>query len=213
MARTTTPYIANVFSQGYDDTLLYKGDKEISKAVAKVISMGRKFERELHLVAMSCLYHAEQHGDFTKCSKLVNGLRNGRSIQNGSARVRSLITWFEDFAPMSYKDGTGGALGQFKKATGDNVPKYDLAKAAINPFWDWTEEAEPVDITLADVYQMVMSVAKRVEGLPKAKREGASNQITSDAEATKKVLALATSLKEAVEEFKPEDENDDDNEE
>lgn len=194
---TKTPYIANVFVDGFSADLCYKGGAAIESQIRRVAAVGKALERETHKVAVSCLYHAEQEGDFTKLSKLVNSLRNGRDVKNGSLRLQGLILWISTYSPAKWDvKGT-----QFKKNKADDAVPFDVASAAAIPYWELSQENVPEAITLKDVYVMLSAMSKKALAMTKS-TEKRESLIEGDQQAVARVTKLASVLETLAEPFK-----------
>ena len=196
---TKTPYIANVYADGFNTANVYLGGTALDSAIRKVASVARAVEKELHKVAVSCLYHAEQTGDFTKLSKLINSLRNGRTVKNGSLRLQGLMLWVETYSPARW-DNKGE---QYKKNKADDAVPFDVKAAAEVPYWDLSQENVPDAVTLGDVYALLIAAAKKAESMTKA-TEKRESLIEGDPIAVKRVTSLAATLNKLAEPFKEE---------
>lgn len=126
---------------------IIKEAKALTKAINSIIRRGVQFDQDVHTAAVSCLFHAEQHGDVTLATRLVNGMPR-------SSRRKALIHWFSKHGKMAYKEKES----QFKidKAKSKS---WKLAEAEQVPFWEFTEEKEPGKLTIE---QIVKSVVNRV---------------------------------------------------
>lgn len=192
-----TPYVANVFADGFNASLCYKGGAALDSAIRKVAAVGKALERETHKIAVSCLYHAAMEGDFTKLSKLVNSLRNGRDVKNGSLRLQGLILWITTYSPAKW-DAKGE---QFKKNKADDAVPFDVEGAALTPFFVLSQENVPEAVTLKDVYVMLAAMSKKALAMTKS-TEKRESLIEGDNDAVARVTKLASTLATLAEPFK-----------
>lgn len=110
---------------------------EIKKAIDAIARTGKKLDADIHTAAVSCLNHAEQHGDVTLCTRLVNAMPK-------SSRRKALVVWFVKFGPLAFNEKEKA----FKVAKGKEVKQYDIEAAAETPFFDLTAERNPEPYTL-----------------------------------------------------------------
>lgn len=126
------------------------GAKAIEKAIVSIASRGKTLERDIHKAAVSCLNHADLHGDITLANKLVEAVPT-------MSRKNALRDWFMAFGKFGY-DAQNKALSYAK----GGVTLLD--DAIETPFWAFKPEAEyvPFDITKA-VTQLIQRAEKAVE--------------------------------------------------
>ena len=136
--------------------------QDTAKAVAQIEAIkkaGDKLADSIHVVAVSALYHAEQHGDVTIMQRLVTALP-------GFARRNALLAWATAFGKFTINE------------SGDNVDfnkhgKSDVEGALVKTFWDFKPEQpfKPFDLQ-AEMAKLV----KRAEKAAKDER----NSLDSD---------------------------------
>lgn len=126
------------------------GAKAIDTAIKSIATRGKTLERDIHIAAVSCLNHADLHGDITLAQKLVEAVPS-------LARKNALKDWFLAHGKFSY-DMENKALTYNKKGV------TLLQEAIETPFWVFKPEAEykPFDINAA-VAQLVQRAEKAVE--------------------------------------------------
>lgn len=100
---------------------------------ALAVSAGQ-VQAEAHILAVSCLDHIREFGDYRNAVRLVNRLPK-------SIRKEALCVWFEEFSGTRFsvrlnKD-TGLYEGKLKERNEDD---FRIALAAGTPFWDLTQE-------------------------------------------------------------------------
>lgn len=124
----------------------------------------------IHETAVSCLAHAEAHGDVTLCSRLVQAMPR-------SSRSKALVHWFTQFGPLHFSKKEQG----FVLAKGKNVKKYDVAGAMETPFYDFTSEREPLPFSIK---RLIAMIERKIE---KGKEKGEVTQ--QDVEMLQKAVA------------------------
>jgi hypothetical protein len=120
---------------------------DIDKAIKSIANRGKVFERDLHNTAMSCLVHADKHGDVTLATRLLTALPN-------TTRKNALRDWFLAFGKFDY-DMKSKAFTYGR----DKVSLID--DAAQMPFWVFQPEKEtaPFDLSAA-----IARLLKQAEG-------------------------------------------------
>ena len=114
---------------------LLNGTAAINKAIASISNRGKRFDRDVQQAALSVINHAEQHGDVTLATSLVNALPKG-------SRSNALKAYLETFGKMTWdKDA-------FRHQSGKKTD-MDGAKAIM-----WTEfkpepAYKPTDLPLS----------------------------------------------------------------
>mgnify|MGYP000654553662 CR=1 FL=1 len=56
---------------------LLTGASAINTAITSISKRGKSLEKDIHVAAVSCLIHADKHGDITLAEKLVQGYLDG----------------------------------------------------------------------------------------------------------------------------------------
>lgn len=103
---------------------------------ALAVSAGQ-VQAEAHILAVSCLDHIREFGDYRNAVRLMNRLPK-------SVRKEALAVWFEEFSGERFtvrlnKD-TGLYEGKLKER---NESDFRIAEAAGTPFWEHTQEKRP----------------------------------------------------------------------
>lgn len=145
------------------------------KAVEAVQATGAKLADDIHVVACSALYHAQEHGDVTLMQRVVNALP-------GFARRNALLAWAVAFGKFSIdEDGTNVIYDKHSET------KLELAMA--KPFWDFKPEAafKPFDLQ--------EEMAKLIKRAEKAAKDDRNNLDSDDLIAARKLAASIKPLK------------------
>lgn len=71
--------------------------KEIDASINAIRNMGKRFNAKSQMVVLSAMHHAEQYGDNTKLTRLVNAMPN-------STRKQGMIAYIEAFTPQNWKE-------------------------------------------------------------------------------------------------------------
>ena len=124
--------------------------KAIDTAIKSIATRGKSLERDIHVAAVSCLVHADKHGDVTLAQKLVEAVPS-------LARKNALRDWF-----MAH--GKFGYSMEEKAFTYDKKATTHTEAAIETPFWLFKPEAEykPLDLQAA-ILQLVKRVDAAVE--------------------------------------------------
>lgn len=126
---------------------LLTGAAAINTAITSIAKRGKLFERDLHIVAVSTLQHAMQHGDITLANKLIAALGK-------SQRTNALRDWYINFGPFAY-DAASKSMTYVK---GSN--KTDVKAAIELPFWEFKQEAAYVPF---DLQAAIVTLVKRAD--------------------------------------------------
>jgi hypothetical protein len=122
------------------------GADAIGKAIASLAKRGKAFDKDVHIAAMSCLIHADKHGDITLANKLIDALP-------ASQRKNALRDWFLAFGKFNYDQ-------QNKTFTFNGAVQTQEAEAMSTPFWEFKPEAAYVPF---NAIAFLNSAIKRVE--------------------------------------------------
>lgn len=145
----------------------------IDKSIKSIATRGKKYSNDIHLCAVSCLAHIQDHGDITVLQRLIEALPKGW-------RKNAVMAWAEAFGRVTFD-------------TTDKVLVYDKTKATnlagameVKPE-DFKPEPEykGLDFTAA-LIKLVDRASSRLEenGTPKNEAD------KIPAEMLKKVAAL-----------------------
>lgn len=116
---------------------LLEGTKAIEASIKSISTRGKAFERDIHVTAVSCLVHADKHGDVTLAQRLVDAVPS-------LARKNALRDWFLAHGKFIYNAK--------EKQFNFSKSAVTLTEEAIaTPFWEFKQEAAyvPFDINKA----------------------------------------------------------------
>jgi len=116
----------------------------IEKNIKSIAVRGKNLRDLIHNTAVLCVEHAQQHGDYSLYTRLVDTCKELKSI-----RSNSVIEWFVHFGGAEYVQVEGEKGKHFKK---NRKATIDLAGAKANPIWDWAKpepEYKPYDLRKA----------------------------------------------------------------
>ena len=102
--------------------------KEINKKILSIGKSGKTLDDNIHLVGVSILNHASEHGDFSAMNRLISAMPK-------SARTQALIKWVVDHSPL-YHDVKTNLFIKSK----NNKTEYNVEQANDIPFWEYTIE-------------------------------------------------------------------------
>lgn len=123
---------------------------DVTKAIASIANRAKKLDHDIHEVGVSCMYHADKHGDVTLMQALVKSLGK-------SQRRNALLAWAIHFGKFKVDD-TGKSVIYDKTAT------TDLEGAEGNTPWDFTPEPafQPWDMD-AELAKFLKKASKAAE--------------------------------------------------
>lgn len=147
----TTETVVEIAAVKFGNVEVIESHGELEKAVVSIGSRGKKLDRDMHVAAVSCLYHARQHGDVTLLEKLVR-------IMPRSSRGVAFCLWIDAHVPVA--EPVSKKLAKVTLKKGRAPEDFLLEEAAATPFWDFTEDKPPVILTLESIIAMTR---KRIE--------------------------------------------------
>jgi phage major head subunit gpT-like protein len=123
-------------------------------AIKRIASRSAVVNSNIHVVAVSSLAHARDHGDWTPAALLLNALPSGQ-------RVKALAFWFKRFSngKLSFHKADDGWKGKLAKER--NVADFDIEGAMAVTFGDLTAEKKPDSVLTTEA--LVKILAKRAE--------------------------------------------------
>lgn len=126
--------------------------REIVAAISEIKRKGTELDDHIHLVAVSCLAHAEKHGDVTLATQLVRAMPR-------SGRKQALVYWFGQHGPLSWNR----EKDQFNITKGKEKAPFNVAGGEENPFYDFTVEKDPAPFTVDKLVGYVMRKVKQAK--------------------------------------------------
>lgn len=114
---------------------------DIIADITKVVTADGKLDITIHNLAVECLEHAQQHGDFTLFARLIGDVKTAGGVSYGRgvrSRRLGLLEWAIKFSPIRVNgDGVMGVLPETSKVY---VP-FNIEAAQATPFYDLLGEA------------------------------------------------------------------------
>ena len=129
-------------------TIILGADK-LNEKIADVATKGKTLDTLIHRTAVSCVYHAREHGDSTQLRELVDAMPK-------SGRRKALIDWVEAHVPVDKSEDEKGMSKTrdtkdgytLKLRKGRKPEEFLLAECAAKPFWDYTPDRSTAPMTL-----------------------------------------------------------------
>lgn len=121
----------------------------LSARIVEIKKVGKLLDSEIHLCAVSALYHAQEHGNLTSLSDLSAALPK-------SARRNAFVYWACQHAPVQFS----GDTEVFTKTKGKNQKPFLLVQAQSTPFWEFTKERKPMTITIEGLLAYIANKVK-----------------------------------------------------
>lgn len=107
----------------------------LNKAIASIKTRGTKLQADMHTAAVSCLDHADKHGNVTPMRNLLDALPS-------MTRKNALKAWAEQFGKFVYNEETKTLDYAKDKAT-------TLQAAIDEPFYQFSPEPEYKPLNMA----------------------------------------------------------------
>lgn len=95
--------------------------RELDSLIKSIKLRGAKLDKAIHQACVSALSHAEQHGDSTYCTRVVDAISKG-------GRRNAVASWFQTFGTLVWNN----AEKKFQKG-GERA--YDVQEGMRTPFW------------------------------------------------------------------------------
>jgi hypothetical protein len=129
---------------------LVTDSKLLGVLIKSLAGRGKKYDADLHLAAMSSLFHAYEHKSTAHTESLILACAK-------STRVGALKTWLMDFGCYLVKED--------KKTLGIDLAKhakgFNQVTAGATPFYAYTKEVQPASPLIA--MDMLKAMIKRLE--------------------------------------------------
>lgn len=142
--------------------LFVSGKDAIVKIIGSIGRASAKLTKDIQLAAVSCVFHALEHGDVTLADSLVDAAGKG-------LRRDSLRAWFEKNGAMVVSTQTKKfVLDKAKRDTLKAIDKAELAETLTSLPWDDAKREAPV-VSVVDVSE---AFDKFMQRLTKLSKEG-----------------------------------------
>lgn len=122
---------------------LYTSEAAIKKASASVYTRGRTLQRDVHKIACSVLMHIEQHNDVRMAANILVLFE----ALPKAYRTNALRDWFAAYGPIAWENN---------KAKFVKDKPVELAKALLDPFWEFAPEPAYVPLDIAKFIDMAV---------------------------------------------------------
>ena len=116
----------------------------LTKRIATLAKDMKSIDNRIHTIAVSTMYHMQQHGDVRGAQELLEAMPR-------STRRKALIAWYEDFGPLTIDPKTSSV----ELTKGRTPDQFKLEECAEVHFGDYTTERAPVPVTLEAIVAMV----------------------------------------------------------
>ncbi len=162
---------------------------EVTKAISSIQNRAKKLDNDIHTVAVSCLHHADQHGDVTLMQNLI--LAMGKS-----QRRNALIGWANAFGKFQPNE-KGKNVDYCKSNT------TDIEGAIETSPWDFSPEQafKPFDMQ-AELKKLLKRATKASEdsrnNVPKEYMKAIGEALTGDVEVKQLLEAMDKAPSEEI---------------
>src|SRR5690625_2520776 len=154
---------------------------DVRKVIKSIGTRAKKLDKDIHIVAVSCLHHADEHGDVTLMQELITSL--GRS-----QRRNAVIAWA--IAYGKFQANENGKNVEYNRAN-----TTDLEGAMNESPWEFKPEPafRPFDIQ-AELKKLLKRAAKAAEdsrnNVPKEYIAKIGEALQGDVEVSKLLEAM-----------------------
>ncbi len=162
---------------------------EVTKAISSIQNRAKKLDNDIHTVAVSCLHHADAHGDVTLMQNLI--LAMGKS-----QRRNALIGWANAFGKFQPNE-KGKNVDYCKTNT------TDIEGAIETSPWDFSPEQafKPFDMQ-AELKKLLKRATKASEdsrnNVPKEYMKAIGEALTGDVEVKQLLEAMDKAPSEEI---------------
>jgi hypothetical protein len=182
---------------------------DLTKAIAKVKTSGKKYRELCHMVAIQCVVHAISPApdDQSRACNNFTPLDNLRKSLGNNTLETQLVKWVEKYTPARLAETDKGLTfrlnGSKKKLPVEE--QYDLKEAIENPFYD-VFMMSPEDfkqLSLEDIQKRVTNLISSIDALKdydtpeQAQEDGKSKMLNP--EDRESILAFSETLKSTLE--------------
>lgn len=130
---------------------LIEGTDALNAAIKRVHEAGQSYQKDVHILAVSILYHVGAHGDTTVVQRFIHAMPE-------SVRANGLRAWFEHFGPVKFdKDGDGNELVSYVKGKPARIGDADA-----KPFWKFKAH-EGAPYNPIDLEKFIASALRKLE--------------------------------------------------
>jgi hypothetical protein len=114
-------------------------------------------QAEIHLIGVSCLAHARDHGDVRPMQNLLNALPNGQ-------RVRGLVAWARNFSSKKLSIKQDAQKAWVVEIQSERVPEdFKVDEAEGITYADYTNEKDPTSVTVESLIRNLTRTANNDE--------------------------------------------------
>jgi hypothetical protein len=131
--------------------------QETGPRIEALAISAKAVQEEIHLIAVSCLAHARDHGDIRPMAQLLNALPNGQ-------RVRGLVAWARNFSSKKLGIKQDDNKSWIVEIQSERVPEdFKVDEAMNTTFADFTTEKDPTSVTVESLIRNLTRTANNDE--------------------------------------------------
>lgn len=150
----------------------------IQKAIKSIVRRSGTLQSDIQAVALACLEHTKQHGDWTLSRELLEGISATKGV-----KYNKLKQWFEAMMAASYVKGPNKEM-IFVYDEGRSAKDINLEMAAAVNWWDF--KTEPKDNS------------KELEAIPELVARALAKSLKSGKVSDEEASAINEAVKEVV---------------
>lgn len=131
--------------------------QETGARIEALAISAKNVQEEIHVIGVSCLAHARDHGDIRPMANLLNALPNGQ-------RVRGLVAWARNFSSkkLTIKQDTN-KLWVVEIQSERTTEDFKIDDAMAITFADFTAEKDPTTVTVESLIRNLSRTANNDE--------------------------------------------------
>jgi len=129
-------------------TNIMMNSSNVRSAIRSIARNGKALDKAIHAAAVSCIWHAREHGDVTLMENLLDAMPKG-------SRRQDMMTWVGAHVPCTIDR----KVGKVKLKKGRDASQFLLAEADETPFWEFTKDRPSTPITVAKVRAYLERIA------------------------------------------------------
>jgi hypothetical protein len=162
--------------------------QETGPRIEALAANAKNVQDEIHVISVSCLAHARDHGDVRPFTQLLNALPNGQ-------RVRALVTWARHFSSKKLNIKQDTQKLWVVEIQSERVPEdFKVDEAMGTTFADFTVEKDPESVTVESLIRNLSRTANNDE----MHKDGKTPKVSPEARAVAASLVAAYRAKAAA---------------
>jgi hypothetical protein len=139
-------------------TLTIQKEGSIKAAIKSIKTTGGTLQQKVHDTAIQCMLHAQEHGDTTLLSSLLDAVP-------AMVRNKGLHKWITDHSPLLISYDKKEQQYKVRKNKKDSANEWNIDTANSTPFWQYTQETTPTFFTFETLMKRMESIIAKAEAV------------------------------------------------